>query len=484
MTKKLHWYDLITVNIFYLGLTTINQTLVPLILPLLVQQFVGEARQGTYFGRLRLWALMVALLTQALMGMLSDRAPFRWGRRRPFILTGTLADLAVIVAIGYSAQMHGVSGFRFLFAAYILLQFFTNTAQSAQQSLIPDLVPEAQRGLYSGVKALFEVPIPVVLVSFTIARLVSAGSIWGGLVLLMIILSLSMLLAMSVSEEPLSVKMPPLDWQPFLRLLLMTGLFTVIILAMGEVVKLTGRLLYGVESIAVLLVVMGIVGFAAMASAIVWGVGWGFRVSVGRAGSQALSPFVWWVVSRLAFLVGVTNLAGFVLYFLQARLGYTRTSAAGPASRMMMLVGVFILCSALPAGWLADRFGRRRIVALSGVVAAVGTLITLFATHITFVFVGGCIIGIATGIFYTASWALGTSLVPKREAGRYLGISNLAGAGAGAIGAYIGGPIADFFTNSVPDAPGLGYVLIFGIYGVLFLLSAVLLGKVEKPTSA
>ena len=280
MTKKLHWYDLITVNIFYLGLTTINQTLVPLILPLLVQQFVGEARQGTYFGRLRLWALMVALLTQALMGMLSDRAPFRWGRRRPFILTGTLADLAVIVAIGYSAQMHGVSGFRFLFAAYILLQFFTNTAQSAQQSLIPDLVPEAQRGLYSGVKALFEVPIPVVLVSFTIARLVSAGSIWGGLVLLMIILSLSMLLAMSVSEEPLSVKMPPLDWQPFLRLLLMTGLFTVIILAMGEVVKLTGRLLYGVESIAVLLIVMGIVGFAAMASAIVWGGG-------GRRGREA-----------------------------------------------------------------------------------------------------------------------------------------------------------------------------------------------------
>jgi len=71
--------------------------------------------------------------------------------------------------------------------------------------------------------------------------------------------------------------------------------------------------------------------------------------------------------------------------------------------------------------------------------------------------------------------------VPKEEAGRYLGISNLAGAGAGAVGAYIGGPIADYFTVHVPDQPGLGYVLLFAIYGALFLLSVVTLLKV-RPT--
>jgi inositol transporter-like SP family MFS transporter len=179
--------------------------------------------------------------------------------------------------------------------------------------------------------------------------------------------------------------------------------------------------------------------------------------------------------------VAVTNLAGFVLFFLQARLGYTRESAAGPAGQMMMLIGIFILLSTLPAGWMADRWGRKRVVAWSGVVAAVGALITLFAVNLTLVFVGGCIIGIATGIFYAASWALGTSLVPKREAGRYLGISNLAGAGAGAVGAYIGGPVADFFTRSVPDTPGLGYVLIFAISAVLFLLSVVTLTQVKAP---
>jgi hypothetical protein len=35
------WYDGIFINIYYLGLTVRSQTLAPLILPLLVQQFVA-----------------------------------------------------------------------------------------------------------------------------------------------------------------------------------------------------------------------------------------------------------------------------------------------------------------------------------------------------------------------------------------------------------------------------------------------------------
>jgi len=481
MARAPRWYDIITINIFYLGLATLTQTFVPMLLPLLVQQFVGETQQGAYFGRMRLWALMVALLSQALMGMLSDRCTLRWGRRRPFIFGGALMDVLVLAAIGLTAQLSGMAGYRVLFVLYILLQFFSNTAHSAQQSFIPDLIPADQRGRFSGVKALFEVPIPVVLVSFTIARLIGTGAMWGGLLVLMAVLFLAMLLAMFVPELPLRVQPPPLDWQPFLRLLLMTGFFTVVILLMGEVVVWSGQWLVGVESVFVLVAVMGLLGFAAMSIAVVVGVGGSVRLSIGTEKMRALSSFVWWVISRLAFLVSVTNLGGFVLYFLQGRLGFTRESAAGPASQMMMLVGICILLSALPAGWLVDRIGRKKVTAWSGLIAAIGTVITLFATNLTLVFVGASIIGIATGVFYTASWALGTSLVPQDEAGRYLGISNLAGAGAGAVGAYIGGPVADFFTRHTAEIHGLGYMVIFAIYGLLFLLSTVLLLKVQEP---
>jgi MFS family permease len=88
----------------------------------------------------------------------------------------------------------------------------------------------------------------------------------------------------------------------------------------------------------------------------------------------------------------------------------------------------------------------------------------------------GIIIGLSVGIFMTVNWALGTDLVPAAEAGLYLGVSNLAGAGAGVVGAGIGGPMADFFNAS---QRGLGYLVIFAIYGALFVLSSLTLLKVK-----
>lgn len=478
MQRKIRWYDYLTINAYWLGLTTLSQTN-GLVFPLLVQKFVGEGGKATFFGTMRLWSLMVALLVQAGMGMLSDHSRLRWGRRRPFILIGTLADLAFVVLIGFSIGLEGMAGYWFLFVVAILLQISSNTAHGAEQGLIPDLVPEEKRGRFSAVKALLEIPVPLILVSFTIARLISAGNMWGGLLLAMGVLTLVMLLTMLVPEKPPEERLPSLNWAPFFRLLGMTGLFTAIILGMGQVIKISGNLLAGVESLPMLVVAMGGIGLLGMAAAVAIGVWGSVRISLGEA-AQRYHSFTWWVVNRLAYLVGTTNLSAFSVYFLQARLGYVKERAAAPAANLMMIVGIFILLSTLPSGWLADRFGSKRLVGLSGILAALGTLVVILVPNLMVLYIGGCMIGVATGVFFTANWALGTELVPKEEAGRYLGISNLAGAGAGAVGAYIGGPIADFFTVHFSQVPGLGYVLLFGIYGVLFLLSAVALLWVRR----
>ncbi len=87
--RKLHWYEHIFVNINWFALTLRSQVLAGLVVPLLVQVFVGEARKGSYFGTIRLWALMVAVTKQALFGLLSDRCTSRWGRRRPYLWQDT-----------------------------------------------------------------------------------------------------------------------------------------------------------------------------------------------------------------------------------------------------------------------------------------------------------------------------------------------------------------------------------------------------------
>jgi MFS family permease len=483
MKRALRWYDYITVNIYWLGLSTLSQTLTPLVFPLLVQGFVGEETKGTFFGTLRLWSLMIALLSQAFWGMLSDHSTSRWGRRRPFIFGGTLADLVFIVAIGFSASLTGMNGYWFVFVMAILLQISSNAAHGAEQGLIPDLIPEDKRGRFSSIKAVFEIPVPVILVAFTIGPLIAKGNLWTGIIIAMAILTLSMLITMLVPEQPHPDPPSKLNWAPFFRLLIMTAFFTAIILGMGGSVRVLGRLLEGIEATSLLLILMGGVGLIAMAIAVGLGVWASVRISIGEA-AKANPSFSWWIINRLSFLVGTTNLAGFAVYFIQGRLGYAEEEAAGPASQLMMVVGVFILISALSSGWLSDKFGHKRLVALSGIMATLGTLIILLTTNLNIIYVGGCLIGLAAGFFFTANWALGTELVPKSEAGRYLGISNLAGAGAGAVGAYIGGPIADFFTVHVPEISGLGYVALFAIYGLLFLLSVFALTQVREKDAA
>ena len=78
----------------------------------------------------------------------------------------------------------------------------------------------------------------------------------------------------------------------------------------------------------------------------------------------------------------------------------------------------------------------------------------------------------------TGRWA---PIWRRKRRPRATGIANLAGAGAGAVGAYIGGPIADYFTANAPQTPGLGYVLLFVIYGMMFIASIAALRGVREP---
>jgi MFS family permease len=475
MDRPIRWYDYITINIYYFALTARSQTLTPLILPLLVQQFMGDAVKGAAYGNLRLWALMIAVLVQAVVGILSDRSTSRFGRRRPFIFIGAVTEVMVFIGIGIiAATLEGATGYWVLFGAYILSMLSSNTGHAAAQGLIPDLVPEEKHGRFSGFKAFFELPAPLIFVSFIITKQVENGSLWSALITLSAVVLISMIITMFVPEKPIKEPPYPLDWKPILRLLAMTVAFTVVILGTGALVKFVNGLAASLPETTGLIttIATGVIG---MTIAVVLGVWASVRLSIGGEGKGNNASFTWWVINRLAFLVGSTNLASFVLYFLQERFtDLEGAEAAGPTAMLVMFVGLAILVSSIPAGWLTDKFGKKPVCAFSGALATVGTIVVTASVNMLMLYIGGLLVGIAIGFFYSASWALGTTLVPKSQAGRYLGIQNLAGAGAGAIGAYIGGPIGD----------GVGFTVLMSIFGFLFLVSTLaLFGVKEKALS-
>ena len=474
----LHWYDYFTINIYFFGLTTLAQTN-GLVSPLLVQKFVGETAKASYFGMLRLWTLMAALLAQAAFGIISDQSRIRWGRRRPFVLLGTILTVISLMIIIFSTNLVGIKGYWIFFFLVILMQISANIAQGAQQGLIPDLVPETLRGRFSGIKAIFEIPLPLLLVSLVIARFISQGNLGVGISITAIVLFSSMFITMFVKEQYLLHRVSSFEWKPFMRLMVMTAYFTLCILGFGAFIKLLGSYLSGYQNIFVMFVVAGLLGLSVMIAMILLGVWGSLRISLGPT-SPAQANYMWWIINRLSYLTATTNLSSFAIYFLQARLGYYQEEAAQPASILMLIVGLCILASSPLGGWLSDYVGQKKIVSISGVIAFLGTLLVLFKPYLSLIYIGGAIIGSATGMFYAANWGLGTKLVPQGEAGKYLGIANLAGAGAGAVGAYLGGPIADFFTLRLPMSPDIGYILLFSIYGLLFLFSIFSLAQIKN----
>ncbi len=473
-TSALHWYDYITININWFALTTRSQVLTPLVIPLLVQQFVGEATKGTAVGTIRLWALMAALLFQALMGILTDRNTSSWGRRRPFIVIGALGEIIVFMLIGWSAALSGMTGYWVLFGLYLLSMLTSNTSHAATSPLITDLVPDEKKGLFSGIKAALELPVPLIFVSFVVGGLIAKGNLWGALFALSGVLLVCMLLTLFIREVPLSEQPPPVNWTPFLRLVIMTAAFTALILGVGWVVNQVIRLAAVLSEPSRLLLV-GASGLAGMVLAIWLGVWVSAQIGLGDAVKERPS-YRWWVINRLAFLVGANNLASFTVFFLQEKFPeFAAEKAAGPAARIVMFVGIFILLTAIPSGWLSDRLGKKPLIVVSGLLAVLGTAIVILAPSLNIIFIGACLIGAGVGFFYAANWALGTEIIPSENAGRYFGVANLAGAGAGAIGAYIGGPIAD--ANS--------FVLLMAIYaGVMLVSIFALLGIPTKSSTA
>ncbi len=368
--------------------------------------------------------------------------------------------------------------------AVLLIQFSSNISHGPLQGLIPDLVPEDQRGRASAIKSVLEL-LPIILVGLTIAKMVGAGHLdWAIFATGAALFMVTIITVLFVKETPLQKKPATPFWPPMLRVL---GMLAGIVI--GAVAGLLGGGLVGglaglitlsfAGKTTAVAVGVGVGGGVAMIVAVIAGVWAGALATLGR-GARHRASFTWWIVNRLMFLAAATSLQGSIFYFVIYAFKLTDQAAASLTGTLTTVIGIFILLTALASGWLADRVGCKRLVGLSGVMAAVGNFLllsTIWVPNLAMIYLSGTIIGLATGLFMTANWALGTDLVPADEAGRYLGISNLAGAGAGIVGAGIGGLIADYLNSY---RPGLGYFAIFASFAVLFALSTVSLLGVRQ----
>ncbi|MBA7620968.1 hypothetical protein ES703_28324 [subsurface metagenome] len=411
--KEFRPVDYAKITIFGLAMTALWSSLHSIILPLRIADFIPVGRQATYLTLLTVPGLLLAIVVQPIAGAFSDRSGFRWGRRRPFILIGAILTLSFLPGISLAGRLS------ILFAIYYLLQISSNTALGPYLAFIPDLVPEEKRGLASGVKGLLEIAGAGVAI-WLIGNLMGNYSIGdGGRWLWLSLGILGIIFLSTMVATVLTVKERPGVGGPRLPLL--------------SILRKS------------------------------------FRIDV-----KANPDFIRFVLSRLFFIIPLTAFQAFGLYFFRDYLG-----VANPAAVM----GNFTLFSSLcmigmvyPAGFLSDRFGRKPIALTSGLIAALGIGLLFFFRSYEFILIAAILMGIGFGGLWASNWALATDVVPKDEAGKYIGLTNLASAGGSAL-ARLQGPMIDYFNAR---RFGLGYTAMLTTSFTSLIVSSALLWRIKK----
>ncbi len=169
-------------SVFWFASSFLWSGLITFVIQGIVQK-IDPARKDLNLGLTLALGALVSTIVCYYIGAHSDRARFplamRLGRRRPYILFGTLGTIPFLIALPWAHALLP------LVLVVVGIQFFTNIATAPYQAFIPDLVPKARQGAASawmGLAALLGTSVGVVAYSLLIKRP-------GGLLLAMLVVS-------------------------------------------------------------------------------------------------------------------------------------------------------------------------------------------------------------------------------------------------------------------------------------------------------
>ena len=382
-----------------------------------VDQLLGKDAPPA-IGVMDLLAAPIAMLGMPVCGSISDYAATRWGRRKPFILLGSLTAAAAIVGMAFS------STFVLILTFFLLLQLTSNVARGPFAGLVPDLVPERQVGTASGLMGLM-----IMLGLVTGNLIINAGYLLG-------------------SPEHADFTVPLVA---IATLVAVTGVGTFLWIPNGPAPKpREGR-------------------------------SWP-RLALETFGTDILQErsYVFLLASRFFVLMGGGFFMNLNVLFLKGAFGFEEAADRGPWVFAGSVVGVAAAAlGTIPGGKLSDRVGRKPVIYASAVLGAIGIAIIGLAPVPEVAIAGVAVLGLGSGAFLAVDWALMTDIIPKASAGRYMGISNIVEALNGAVASALGMFTLFFVGMAFGDVVGARTAMLLGV--AVFAAGAAFLVPVREP---
>jgi len=428
--------DLINLNLFWFANQFHWQALLAVVIPSMVAKFLDPASKSINLALVVVWGTLVACIVNPLIGSASDYATFRLGRRRPFLLMGTAINLLVLIIFAFSPSWFPTTLLLPVFALlFLLLQFSNNLANSPWSAIIADNVPLHQRGLASGFNGLFNL------------LGTATGSIVAGVLI--------------NKNDPL-----PLYRNEVVQIFLLVAL---------------------VQMLFVLYTVFTVKEAPLPAERrVAFHVGEFVRKFFFKP--SRYPDLSWVLLGRFLVMMGIWSIYYFLQYYFDDVLGgpgvktiIFNTPFAGEffnGALFQPILLIVALPTSILAGWASDRWGRKRLVYLSGAMMILVCFVFIVFRNQYAILLAGAFFGIGYGAYTSVDWALVTdTLPPTDEAGKFMGIWSAMGILPQMVGITLGAVILQLL-RTLPNH--FGYTLLSIFTAIYLILGTLVIRQVKS----
>ena len=388
-------------------------------------KLIVPARPAETTGILLGLGAIPALVVPLLVGPLSDRCTSRWGRRRPYMVGGVATNLLGLATVWMAGTNRNLPLY---FLGYFITNIGNNVATGAYSAIIPDVVPERQRGEASGWMAVMS-QIGTILGVISAGVLIYAGRVGAAFAVIAVSSVLFVgITVLGVREQPREHAPDPINWLAFLRNL--------------------------------------------------W------------VDPRKHPDFAWVWITRALVVMGLWTVQEFMQNYLTDVIGVPEARKELVAVYVLVTILTSATITGFVGGMISDRVGRKRVVYVANTVIALGCfaflLLPPFLAHVLIV---AAVFGLGFGAYYSVDWALACDVLPDREgaAAKDMAVWHISMVLPQSIALPIAGALLGAFGSTMVPGPNgpvahythHGYVAIFTLAACFLLLGAVLLRNVR-----